>query len=200
MMPMPRPATSRAVLVAEGSRLVRRVGYTDAGLGELLAAAGLPKGSFYNYFPSKEAFGVEVVAAFYAWHDRVLAELAEAEGSPLGRLHAYFERLLDATRRSPPERWGCLLAMLALEKSATSEPLRAAVARSFACWQERLAALLRQAQAAGELEPAEDAGRLSALLLHGWEGALLRARLEREPWPLEHWLAAALPRLLGETR
>ena len=136
---MPRPATSRALLVAEGSRLMRRVGFTDAGLGELLATAGLPKGKLYNYFPSKEAFGVEVAEAFYGWHDRALAELAEGEGSPLARLGAYFELLLDATRRSPSEQWGCLLAVLALEKSTTSEALRGAVARSFARWQERVA-------------------------------------------------------------
>ncbi len=84
--------------------------------------------------------------------------------------------------------------------SVKTEPLRAAVARSFARWQERVAELVRQAQAAGELDPAEDAGRLAALVLHGWEGALLRARLEREPWPLEDWLEAALPRLLGTAR
>ncbi|MCC6223880.1 MAG: TetR family transcriptional regulator C-terminal domain-containing protein [Thermoleophilia bacterium] len=197
---MPRPATSRGLLVAEGSRLIRRVGFSDAGLGELLAAAGLPKGSFYNYFPSKEAFGVEVAETFYAWHDRALAELAAAEGPALARLRVYFERLLDATRRAPPEEWGCLLAVLALEKSASSEPLRAAVASSFARWQERAAELLSQAQAAGELGAAEDPGRLAGLLLHGWEGALLRARLEREPWPLEDWLEAALPRLLGIAR
>ena len=197
---MPRPATSRALLVAEGSRLMRRVGFTDAGLGELLATTGLPKGSFYNYFPSKEAFGVEVAEAFYGWHDRALAELAEGEGSPLARLGAYFELLRDATRRSPPEQWGCLLAVLALEKATTSEALRAAVARSFARWQERVAELVRQAQTAGELDPAEDAGRLAALLLHGWEGALLRARLEREPWPLEDWLETGFPRLLGTAR
>ena len=46
---------------------MRRVGFTDAGLNELLAVVGLPKGSFYNYFPSKEAFAVETVEAFYAW-------------------------------------------------------------------------------------------------------------------------------------
>jgi len=158
---------------------MRRVGYTDAGLEELLGAARLPKGSFYNYFPGKEAFAVEVVEAFYAWHDRVLAELAVAEGAPRERLQRYFELLLEATRSAPPEEWGCLLAVLALEKSATSEPLRAAVVRSFARWQERVAELVRQAQAAGELPPGEDAGRLGALLLNGWEGALLRARLVR---------------------
>lgn len=189
--------TSRDALIAEGSRLMRRVGFTDAGLTELLAAAGLPKGSFYNYFGSKEAFGIEVVEAFYAWHDRVLAELAAADGSALDRLRRYFELLLDRSRKTPPEQRGCLLAMLALEKSATSEALRAAVERSFARWQERLAELLRQAQATGELAPDEGAGRLAALLLHGWEGALLRARLEGETWPLEDFLAAGLPRLLG---
>jgi len=176
---------------------MRRVGYTDCGLTELLAGAGLPKGSFYNYFASKEQFAVEVLDVYFGWHDRLLEQLAaDRDASGIERITQYFATLRESAEQSDPEERGCLIAMLSLEKSATSAPLRQALEGVFARWQGRLAAILRQASAKGELADDEDVERLAALLLHTWEGALLRARLERETWPLDDYLATALPRLL----
>lgn len=188
---------SRQTLVREGSRLIRRVGYTDCGLVELLSAAKLSRGSFYNYFGTKEAFAAEVVEAFYDWHDVRLEALCNDLGTPArDRLRQYFELLLERADRADDAERGCLLAMLALEMSATSAVLRDAVRNAFACWQERIAELLRQAQAEGTVEPEADPVRLGALLLHTWEGALVRARLERDTWPLADFLDTAFPRLL----
>lgn len=176
---------------------MRRVGYTDCGLTELLGEAKLPKGSFYNYFPTKEAFAVEVVEAFYDWHDRLLAGLAGDFSRPaLSRVEEYFRTLLDEAERVDPAERGCLIALLALEKPATSEPIRQALCGAFRRWQDRLVELLCEAQGSGELAGNEDAERLASLLLHTWEGALLRARLEQDTWPLADFVSTALPRLL----
>jgi TetR/AcrR family transcriptional repressor of nem operon len=192
------PDATRRKLIREGSRLIRVGGYTDCGLTELLESAGLPRGSFYHAFPSKETFGVEVVRAFYASHDARLDELASDRKSPaLARLRRYFELLFDRATRTTDDERGCLLAMLALEKSATSPVLRAALLDAFGRWQARIEGLLREALESGELAPGDDPARLAGLLLHAWEGALLRARLERELWPLADFLDLAFPRLLG---
>jgi TetR/AcrR family transcriptional repressor of nem operon len=87
--------------------------------------------------------------------------------------------------------------MLSLEKSATSPVLRAAILDAFERWQGRIEGLLREARESGEVAPGDDPARLAGLVLHAWEGALLRARLERELWPLADFLELALPRLLG---
>jgi len=190
--------STRRTLVREGSRLMRRGGYTDCGLTELLAAAGLPKGSFYHHFGSKERFGVEVVEAFYAWHDvRLEALAAETERPALDRLRSYFELLLESAEQTPADERGCLLALLSLEKSATSEELRDALLGAFARWQERITELVRQAQDEGAIDESLPAERIAGLLLHGWEGALLRARLERDTAPLADFLELGLPRLLA---
>jgi TetR/AcrR family transcriptional repressor of nem operon len=147
------------------------------GLAELLRGAGVPKGSFYNHFDSKEHFGVELVQRYYAWHDQQLASLlAETDRSPLERLRAYFELLLKRAFDASPQARGCLIGMLALEMAGSSEPLRASVSDAFRRWQARLAELLRQAQVAGELAPEQDPQPLAAMLMEGWEGALMRAR------------------------
>jgi TetR/AcrR family transcriptional repressor of nem operon len=75
--------------------------------------------------------------------------------------------------------------------------LREAVVVAFARWQERVAELVRQAQAEGALDPSLPAEQVAGLLLHGWEGALMRARLDRDTAPLVDFLEIGLPRLLA---
>jgi TetR/AcrR family transcriptional repressor of nem operon len=193
---MPRRDESRADLVKHGTQLMLRSGYAGTGLVELLRAAGVPKGSFYNHFDSKEAFGVELVQEYYAWHDRLLASLlAETDRSPLERLRSYFELLLQRAVDASPEARGCLIGMLALEMAGSSEPLRGSVNDAFGRWQARLAELLRQAQVAGELAPEHDPQPLAAMLMEGWEGALMRARASREVEALRSSLDLAFSRL-----
>jgi TetR/AcrR family transcriptional repressor of nem operon len=178
---MPRGKESHAALVEHGTQLMLRSGYAGIGLVELLQAAGVPKGSFYNHFDSKEAFGVELVRRYYAEHDELLASLlTQTDRAPLERLRSYFELLLQRANDASPRARGCLLGMLALEMAGSSEPLRESVSDAFRRWQARLAELLRQAQHAGELAPEHDPQPLAAMLLEGWEGALMRARATRD--------------------
>jgi TetR/AcrR family transcriptional repressor of nem operon len=193
---MARGDKSRTALVEHGTQLMLRSGYAGTGLVELLQAAGVPKGSFYNHFGSKEAFCVEVVGRYYAEHDDLLASLlTQADRSPLERLHSYFEEMVQRASDTSPEVRGCLLGLLALEMSGSSEPLRESVSDAFEHWQDRLAELLRQAQEAGELAPEQDPQRLAAMLLEGWEGALMRARATRDLESLRHSVEFALRRL-----
>jgi TetR/AcrR family transcriptional repressor of nem operon len=193
---MQQGENSRAALVEHGTQLMLRSGYAATGLNELLKAAGVPKGSFYNHFDSKEAFGVELVQRYYDAQDRLLVSLlTQTDRSPLERLRSYFDVLLQrAVDTSPPER-GCLLGMLALEMSGSSEPLRASLSDVLRRWQARVAELLRQAQIAGELAPEQDPQPLAAMLLDGWEGALMRARASGDLDSLRTSLDLAFSRL-----
>jgi TetR/AcrR family transcriptional repressor of nem operon len=197
---MQQGENSRAALVEHGTQLMLRSGYAATGLTELLKAAGVPKGSFYNHFDSKEAFGVELVQRYYDAQDRLLVSLlTQTDRSPLERLRSYFDVLLQrAVDTSPPER-GCLLGMLALEMSGSSEPLRASLSDVLRRWQARVAELLRQAQIAGELAPEQDPQPLAAMLLDGWEGALMRARASGDLDSLRTSLDLAFSRLPSRT-
>jgi TetR/AcrR family transcriptional repressor of nem operon len=178
---MARGDDSRAALLEHGTQLMLRSGYAGIGLAELLHAAGVPKGSFYNHFDSKEAFGVELVRRYYAEHDQLLASLLmETHRSAVVRLRSYFELLLQRATEASPHARGCLMGMVALEMAGSSEPLRASVDEAFRAWQGRIAELLRQGQVAGELAPEQDPQPLAAMLLESWEGALMRARASRD--------------------
>jgi TetR/AcrR family transcriptional regulator, transcriptional repressor for nem operon len=189
---------SRSALLEHGTQLMLRSGYAGTGLVELLGAARVPKGSFYNHFASKEEFGIALVRRYYDRHDRLLADLIAQTGrSPLERVRSYFEDALRDTVGARPQARGCLMAMFALEMSGCSEPLREAVSDTFSRWQARVAELLRQAQIAGELDPAQDPQPLAAMLLEGWEGALMRARVSHDLEGLRTFIELGLDRLLA---
>ena len=96
-------ATTKATLVAAGTQLILEQGYHQTGIQDVLQAAGVPKGSFYYYFPSKEAFALEVIAQFAAAYlARLEQHLGDTTASPLTRLRRHQEDLLARF-----ERRGC---------------------------------------------------------------------------------------------
>src|SRR5215467_15078216 len=92
--------TTKGALVDAGLHLMLEKGYHHTGIQEVLQAAGVPKGSFYYYFPSKEAFGREVIAQFAAAYvERLERWLGETTQSPLTRLHRHLDETLTHFER-----------------------------------------------------------------------------------------------------
>lgn len=184
MPSMPRRNT-RDALLAHGYRLFMERGFGATGLQDLLRAAGVPKGSFYHHFPSKEAFGLAVLDAYVAAVDgRFEAHLAGAGAAPLQRLRALFADWTESAGTAGQDG-GCLAGKLALEQSDQSEAFRARLAAAFAAWRDRIAATLREAQADGSLAAGWDADLLAGFILDSWQGALMRAKTAREAEPVD---------------
>ena len=107
--------TTKAALVDAGTRLILEQGYHQTGIQDVLQAAGVPKGSFYYYFPSKEAFGQAVIAQFAAAYlARLEQYLRDTTASPLTRLRRHDEDLLARFERRGC-RGGCLIGNLSQE-------------------------------------------------------------------------------------
>ena len=86
---------TREHLLATGERLCMHRGFTGMGLSELLKTAEVPKGSFYHYFRSKEAFGVAMLERHYAsYHQRLAAHFASGEGDYRDRVLNYYQETL----------------------------------------------------------------------------------------------------------
>jgi TetR/AcrR family transcriptional regulator, transcriptional repressor for nem operon len=170
-------ATTKAVLVDAGTRLILEQGYHQTGIQDVLQAAGVPKGSFYYYFPSKEAFAREVIAQFAA------AYLARLEQ----RLRRHHEDLLARFERRGC-RGGCLIGNLSQELADHNPRLQAQLDAVLTSWRERYAQLFREAQAVGELRADLDPQALADFYLDSFEGALLRAKVSKSPAPLRLFL------------
>src|SRR5690348_8474355 len=132
--------------------LLLRKGFTGVGLAEVLAAAKVPKGSFYHYFGSKEVFGEAVLEAYFSEYlGRTDALLTEGSGTAAQRLIAYFDDWLDSqTGEEAQSR--CLVVKLGAEVCDLSESMRAALARGTRGITDRLAGCIEAGRADGSIK------------------------------------------------
>jgi len=196
---MPRPTNPevRARLLAAGRAVVYEQGFNGSGVQDITDAAKVPKGSFYNYFDSKESFASDILADYWESIEQAnLPVLQETRVKPVMRLRRFFEQMIERHQQAGFKR-GCLIGNLSLELSASSEVARATLERLFARWQDALAACISEAQERGEVRSAHSAAELAGVLIESFEGALLRSKVERNDEACKRFLKFTLRRILG---
>ena len=181
----PAYGTSREALIRAGVALLSEKGYSATGLEEVLRSAGVPKGSFYHYFSSKDVFGAALIEAYATYFVRKLDRwLLDERTAPLQRIRNFGADARNGMARYEFRR-GCVVGNLGQEMSALPELFRDRLHGVLLDWQARTERCLREAQAVGELAADADCAALAAFFWIGWEGAVLRAKLERSPEPLD---------------
>jgi TetR/AcrR family transcriptional repressor of nem operon len=156
-------------------------GYEGVGLGPTLAAAGVPKGSFYHYFASKEDFALAVVDAYANHYAQVRGRIfGDRSRSPLTRLLDYFEELERELVAEFPAG-GCLYGVLSQTTAPHLPALQARLAEGFRDWQDSITSLLVEAREAGKLGPEQEPAALAAEIIDAYEGLLVRAKVARDP-------------------
>jgi TetR/AcrR family transcriptional repressor of nem operon len=189
---MPRHSV-RDVIVETALREFHRIGFAACSVDTITRAAGVPKGSFYNHFKSKEDLAVEVVAKYTAeaeWNSVIDPEL-----TPLEKLRAQFRIMGDVLVGNGYTR-GCMIGNMGEELADHSEPMRAQVRASLGGWAEGIGATVRAARAAGEISTDADPDMLGRFVLDAWEGALLRAKVVKNDQPLDDFFATVFGQLL----
>ena len=89
---MARPS-AKEQLIAAGLAILHERGFNGSGVQDITDAAGVPKGSFYNHFESKEAFAAEVLEHYWRQGSCSLAMLSDERVPPLDRLRGYFDKM-----------------------------------------------------------------------------------------------------------
>lgn len=172
-------------LIRTGVAILTEKGFSAVGVDEMVTAAGVAKGSFYHYFDSKEAYGLALIDAYADYYERRLNRcLGDSAREPLDRL-GDFMALARAGMARFGYRRGCLIGNLGQEMGVLPEPFRARLIAVLRDWEARTEACLRAAQAAGAIPPDGDCRQLAQFFWIGWEGAVLRAKLERCPDALD---------------
>ncbi|KIF83155.1 TetR/AcrR family transcriptional regulator [Noviherbaspirillum autotrophicum] len=166
-------------LIAAGRELFSLHGYNATGIQQITDLAGVPKGSFYNHFDSKEAFAAAIIDQ-YAEQLQQTWELmmSAAPPQPLAAISHAFEQMIAHHERATCWK-GCLIGNFAAEMAESSDLCRRRLAAAMEGWRANLANLMRAAQAAGEVRSDMDAAALAALMWDVWEGALLRMKIEQ---------------------
>ena len=179
---------TKQLLLEEGMRMLLLRGYHDLGIAAVLEATGIPKGSFYHHFSSKEDFGLQVIDLYMKEVHGALDQcLSDESLPPLDRVRRFFELSEDKYRGEG--YLGCLLGGLGQELSGVSEVFRRKVEWCFSEIARRIGSCLEEAVQRGELAKGTNTKAMADLLVNCWEGAALRTRLRRDPAPLREMLS-----------
>ncbi|MBQ7739191.1 MAG: TetR family transcriptional regulator C-terminal domain-containing protein [Desulfovibrionaceae bacterium] len=190
-MTVKHDATRERILNA-GMELVPLMGYNATGLEAILKKAGVPKGSFYHFFRTKQEFGLELLARAVAQSEQIRDRfLNDQTKEPLARIDAYLDYVIDLMGAQGCTR-GCFVGNLSQELSDQNEAFRLALTQVFEQWEEKITLCLKEAQDCGELDKAIDCRALGRFFFSAFEGALLQAKVLRSVAPLrdlkEFWL------------
>jgi TetR/AcrR family transcriptional regulator, transcriptional repressor for nem operon len=180
-----RHDNTRQHILETGLGIFAGKGFASVGLNELLKAAGVPKGSFYHYFESKEQYGQALLEDYFA---RYLADidslLAVEAASGHERLMRYWQRWLDKQCDECAEQ-KCLVVKLAAEVADLSDAMRLTLRDGTDRIVDRIASVIEAGVADGSL-PALDARPTAQMLYQLWLGASLLGKLHRNSQSLEN--------------
>ncbi len=189
-------ADTRNALVWCGTELLTERGFQITGIDEVLKRVGVPKGSFYHYFKSKDHFGHAVIDNYEAYYakkmDRIFGDTSQ---SPLQRLVNFTVNAKNGMVKFDFKR-GCLIGNLGQELAALDTQFRERLEGVLVSWEKRVAECLSEAIAVGELAPGQDPQALSRFFWVGWEGAILRSKLMRSLEPIDQFTSIFLRSVL----
>jgi len=175
-----RHSVRKAVQKA-GTKLFTERGFNASSVKDITDAAGVPKGSFYNHFRSKEALAAEIVTAYgNGTTDR--AVLTNANVPALTRLKKHFGALNEYFSRCNE---GCLVGKFMAEVSDDTPQLRENLIGVLSLWGEQISSAIADGQRQGSIRKDLKADDLAAFLIDSYEGAVFRTRVEKSPRALK---------------
>jgi TetR/AcrR family transcriptional repressor of nem operon len=180
----------RSHILATGQRIMAGKGYSAVGLNEILTTAGVPKGSFYHYFSSKDAYGEAMLERYF---EEYLAELDGTLRQPgltaAQRLMHYWQSW-RASQSFEQCQGKCLAVKLGAEVADLSEAMRLVLRRGTEAIVDRLAQVLAEGIEDGSVRVDSDPASVAGSLYQLWLGASVMAKIERSTRPFDTALAA----------
>lgn len=181
-------------ILRAGLEIMMTHGYNGTSVKDIVDAAGVPKGSFYNYFDSKESFAIdalEVVSCESYLASRAL--LSVDDKSPMQRLRYFFEQ--SANQACDSEfKIGCFFGNMGQEMADSNEAIRNKVKQVLQRYASLLQEVLDEARAAGEISTDASTATIAEFVLNAWEGTLMRMKASKSRESLDAFLAM-LPQL-----
>ncbi len=189
---MAKPSVREKIVAAAAERF-HALGYTACGVQQVVDAAGVPKGSFYNYFKAKELLAREVLDNY--WAGARLDMLTDKSIAPLERLRRHFEHIASRYKKVGFEN-GCLVTKFIHEVSDSTPLLQTDLRRQVARWTALIAETIREGQADGSISSGVDADRTARFLIEGWGGVTGAMKLDASRAPIDDFLSVAFGTLL----
>lgn len=187
---------TKTALLETGMEVMVEKGYTNTGIQEVLSRIGVPKGSFYHYFDSKEDFALQIIAHFdQSYTANLLRTLRNQDATPLERLRNYCNQSKEKLVSNDCRR-GCLIGNLSQEMADQSESLRQSLSHVMGKWRDLFASCIEEGQTKGEIKTSFSAHDMAELFLSGWEGAFLRAKTTKCVEPIDVFINLMFEKVL----
>ena len=160
-------------------------GYNDTGIKEITDAAGIPKGSFYNYFKSKEQFAISALDYMSRQTLRLInSHLGDQTKPPLDRIIGFFAEMVEKNIRELKFKKGCFIGNFCQEMADVNKPIGKKIDDIFRNYTATLSRCLDEAQKKGDIRTDYDVDTLAEFIFNSWEGALTRMKASRNAQPL----------------
>jgi TetR/AcrR family transcriptional regulator, transcriptional repressor for nem operon len=185
---MKQYAENKLHIIRKGLKALYLKGYNATGVQEIANAAGIPKGSFYNYFKNKEDFAIEAMRLFTARELEMMQQiLTDSSMPPLERIKALYQYKIDYLSTKDAFSLGCFLCNITLEMADVSEAIAHEATRCFTDEYAPLLTCLKEAQAEGTLPPSRDLDQITSLIRNSWLGALVIMKANKSEVPLREF-------------
>ncbi|GAB4191978.1 MAG: TetR/AcrR family transcriptional regulator [Calditrichia bacterium] len=188
---------TREHIIQVGAEMVHKQGFNHTGLKEILDKAGVPKGSFYHYFKSKDDFGKALLDFYIQFYKSHFVPLLEDEQlSPLSKLRKFYKDH-EVLFESMNYQGGCPIGNLALEMSDINDSMRSKIEWAFSEMKKTHIMLIEEAQKVGEINTKYSPGYLADFIINSWEGAILRMKAIKNIEPMKQFYHMIFNELLG---
>jgi len=180
--------SARQTILETAQSIVGAKGFSAVGLNEILQAADVPKGSFYHYFHSKDAFGVVLLDTYFDHYVQGMAQLFDAPGlSQHAKLMRYWQCWID-NQTGCTDAGKCLAVKLGAEVSDLSEPMRLALDRGTSRTIALLADAIGRGVEDGSLTVTQAPQSLAQSLYALWLGTSVMSKITRTSAPFDQAL------------
>jgi TetR/AcrR family transcriptional regulator, transcriptional repressor for nem operon len=172
-------------LIMTGAQIMHLKGFNNTGIQEILDKAGVPKGSFYNFFKSKEDFGLQIIDYFVDFFSQIANQFfPDISKSALERIRLFFLWFMDFFK-SADYTLGCPIGNFAQEMGDINPAFREKLKSSLDAMAGAFEAVLGEAQSTGVLSQTLNINEAAHFIVTSWEGALMRMKVVKSTEPLE---------------
>ncbi len=181
-----RKKHSKETIIEVGQELFRQRGYTNTGIEDILKACDIPKGSFYNFFKSKEDYGLAVLDKYTdSQYDYVESILNIPGVNPLQRLKNFYTQLIDGNV-SEECRYGCLVGNMSQEMGGLNENISNVSRKNLNKIISLIIKTVEEGQNKGEIRNDYSADELAHYVHNSFYGAMVSSKAGRirEPFDL----------------
>ncbi|MCH8277104.1 MAG: TetR family transcriptional regulator C-terminal domain-containing protein [Bacteroidetes bacterium] len=175
----------KQAIIDKSGHIMYLKGYNATGVQEIADAAGIPKGSFYNYFENKEQYAIDLMECYcQEGCDHMDSIFAMKELTPLARISLMFDTMIEHFTREEKFTKGSFIGNISQEMGDVSKPLSIAAEDNYKKMVEHLKTVLQEAREAGEIKESLDIDKVANVILNSKEGAMVRMKASKDSAPL----------------